>query len=797
MNATASFAATDTKHPHKTHVSGVSGQGKRRGATTQSSPAVSSKRLVPRSLEARSEEAMTVHAGITSANGVTNTTPGGGMMGVQRAPRSQSTVTRDYLAKQSPTANINELISAMPGVAYQSQDIMGATGDALSMRGMNETEVGYLFEGAPVADAFNYEPFTSTYVDNENIGSITVAQGSPDLTAPLYNTVGGQISAKMIDPSHKMGGYLDLMGGNYSVNKEFVRFDTGDIGHSGIRGFLSFSNTHGHMDRGFGVLRRYHTDAKFVKEWGKSNSFGVVFSYTRLFWNSVRRPSMAQWKEYGRSFNFNEEYTPGDTAYYKFQTKNRNGITIVAPLHLDLGSGLSFNATPYFVLQYSPATGASNLSADGSYYGTEPAGPLNQPYTVNGKVTAMGIGYYNAKNSGLTTSLDWKRGNNTLSFGYWYSYATHWEENSYSTVDLNGNVANMDGKYPIILQNGKVLRGYNLNLLQQTNALFLSDRLNLLKNRLHLEAGIKAAMVSRQATEDMPGADPYKSVRNYFEPLPQVAASFDITQRDQVYFNATTAFRVPGSSETQVQDFDPSSPTAVSQPGSLKPEYTIGEEIGFRHHGLYNVSASLFNLNLTNHQVTSSGYIAGTTTLIDQTMNVGGETVRGAQVEFGLQPWHHFSPYVSGQYLDARIDNNYQVGSDYLHTKGKTAVQSPHFTASLGLSYDDGRFFGNFQLRYLSSQYATFMNDEKMPGYVVANTTLGYRIAPKLGIFKHPQIQLNMQNMGGNNYLSGIAGVTANARSYKGIYGTTISGSSPNYNVGSNFGIMASISTGL
>ncbi|KXV17313.1 TonB-dependent receptor domain-containing protein, partial [Gluconobacter oxydans] len=247
----------------------------------------------------------------------------------------------------------------------------------------------------------------------------------------------------------------------------------------------------------------------------------------------------------------------------------------------------------------------------------------------------------------------------------------------------------------------------------------------------------------------------------------------------------------------QVQDFDSSSSTAVSQPGSLKPEYTIGEEIGFRHHGLYNVSASLFNLNLTNHQVTSSGYIAGTTTLIDQTMNVGGETVRGAQVEFGLQPWHHFSPYVSGQYLDARIDNNYQVGSDYLPTKGKTAVQSPHFTASLGLSYDDGRFFGNFQLRYLSSQYATFMNDEKMPGYVVANTTLGYRIAPKLGIFKHPQIQLNVQNIGGNNYLSGIAGVTANARSYKGIYGTTISGSSPNYNVGSNFGIMASISTGL
>ncbi|OAG78110.1 TonB-dependent receptor [Acetobacter malorum] len=223
-------------------------------------------------------EEISVTSHSVSSNGVTNRTPGGGLMPHQTAPRSQSGVTRDFIAKQAPSSNITSLVADLPGVTVTSQDPFGMTGDHLQVRGLNETQMGYLFEGAPLADPINYAPYTSTLVDSENLGSVTVSQGSPDLNAPFYNAVGGQITATALNPSHRAGGFVDLGGGSYSYNKEFIRLDTGDIGNSGVRGYVSFSHTgYDNGARGPGGLLRYHVDSKFVKEWGDGNSISAIF----------------------------------------------------------------------------------------------------------------------------------------------------------------------------------------------------------------------------------------------------------------------------------------------------------------------------------------------------------------------------------------------------------------------------------------------------------------------------------------------------------------------------------------
>jgi len=181
---------------------------------------------------------------------------------------------------------------------------------------------------------------------------------------------------------------------------------------------------------------------------------------------------------------------------------------------------------------------------------------------------------------------------------------------------------------------------------------------------------------------------------------------------------------------------------------------------------------------------------------VSEPLNVGGETARGVQAELALGNWHHFSPYLSGQYLHATIDNNYNAGIDYLPTAGKKAPSSPKFTGSIGLRYDDGTFFGNFSLRYVDTQYTTFMNDESLHSYVTSNMTLGYRMQ-KLGPAKHPTIQLNLMNLGDNNYLSGASSTSGNAKATKGVYGNTVAGSSPVYIVGGGFAALVSVSTGF
>ncbi|MBF0852302.1 TonB-dependent receptor [Gluconobacter sp. R75690] len=158
----------------------------------------------------------------------------------------------------------------------------------------------------------------------------------------------------------------------------------------------------------------------------------------------------------------------------------------------------------------------------------------------------------------------------------------------------------MTGCYSILTQAGIPLSRYNINFVQQTNALFINDTFKALNDRLTIEAGFKEAMVSRMSTQLIRGAN-YKSTVNYAEPLPQFAASYRITPHDQIYINGSTGFRAPSSILTMADYFSTSTgKIAHSRASNLSPEYSIGEEIGYRHTGLVNISAALFNYNLTN-----------------------------------------------------------------------------------------------------------------------------------------------------------------------------------------------------
>ncbi|MBB2200734.1 TonB-dependent receptor plug domain-containing protein [Gluconacetobacter tumulisoli] len=746
-------------------------------------------------------ETVSVTGGMSGGNGVTNTTPGGGLMPVERAPRSQSGMTRDYIAKQAPTTSIDNLVASLPGVVSAKIDPLGMfPNDTMTMRGLTQSQIGFLFEGAPEADPLSYVTFSPTLVDNENIGSVTVSQGSPDLDGPLLNAVGGQISTFEINPSHRMGGYVDVMGGTHSGNKEFARFETGDIGNSGVRGFVSFSYTSANNWRGPGDQFRYHVDSKFVKEWGQGNSIRFILGFNRQSINAMLNPTLQQWRQMGDHYNLDATYTPGDVNYYKFSQVNSNVVNIVAPMQFTLTKELQLNLTPYYVHEYGPQVGGENIPVSGGYFGAatygtpgSQYGALTQPYATNGYLTALLNDPWNQKNSGLNSTLRWTHGNNTLTFGWWYSYAAHTERYQYDLVNYAGNPVTGYGLNPVRLSNGQILSGDNLNFWQQVNALYVSDNIKLLHDKLQIGGGFKAAMMYRSGTNNLPGASPWKATGSYFEPLPQFYASYQIDRHDQVFINGTTAFRAPVSVEAYTPDYDPNS-GQIAKAGSLKPEYSIGEEIGYRHTGFYNFSISLFNLNLTNHNISSSGYIPGSTSPVAEPINAGGETSRGVQAEFGLGYWHHFSPYLSGQYLHSTMDNNFDAGADILPTKGKISVGSPKFTGAIGLQYDNGTVFGNFNLRYVDSQYTTFMNDESIPSYTTSDLTLGYRFR-SIGPARHPQIQLNLINIGDVHYLAAAGSTTGNAHTMVGMHGAVVAGSAPIYLTGAPFAAFVSMSS--
>ncbi|KXV70433.1 TonB-dependent receptor, partial [Gluconobacter japonicus] len=240
-----------------------------------------------------------------------------------------------------------------------------------------------------------------------------------------------------------------------------------------------------------------------------------------------------------------------------------------------------------------------------------------------------------------------------------------------------------------------------------------------------------------------------------------------------------TSFRVPMGSAFYNQYNSPYDASLYQTANThLKDEYSIAEELGARYHNNWVTgSVTLFNYNFVHHAINQ--YINAVPYFLD----AGGMTSRGVDAELGLTPWHHFSPYVSAEYLHATNDNNITMGGVTYATKGKIATSAPRWMAAIGVQYDDGTFFGSVSMKYVDKEYGTFMNDERIPGHKQVDMMLGAR-THDIGFFKKPSIRLNIVNLGDSHYLSGV-------------YSTGPVAGTSSYYVAPSFACLATVSTGF
>lgn len=365
-------------------------------------------------VQAGKAEEITVSSGVTP-NGVTGRSAGGGMMPRQTEAFSKSGVTRDYIAAQAPATNALTLVKNTPGVIVASADPTGATDRmSVSIRGMNQNELGYELEGMNPSDVLYYSPLSSGWADTENVGSVTVTPGAPDLMAPTFSAVGGLISEKLRDPSRKFGGLIDLTYGGNNMKREFIRLDSGEIGHTGVNSFASFSDTQASNWRGPGGLHRWHIDFKANKKWGDGNSITTFMSYNDVKENLYTYPTMAQWNAQGIGYNYSKEFTGSNTNYYKFHQYEWRHARASVQMKFKLADGLNLSVTPYVFNVSGTVQGGSTLNQNKAYMGNEPAGPLQFPEGSASTQVAQSNDTFSESTFGINSILDWKRGHNDL-----------------------------------------------------------------------------------------------------------------------------------------------------------------------------------------------------------------------------------------------------------------------------------------------------------------------------------------------------------------------------------------------
>ncbi len=715
-----------------------------------------------------------------------------GLLPDQTAPKAVSAVSADFIAKQAPTLNAFQLINLLPGANVSSSDPYGLSAtSSLTLRGLGQDQIGVLLEGAPQNDIGYFYAYPSQFADAENVRQIALAQGAADIDAPVVAAAGGLLSLTLDDPATKAGLLIDLSIGSYSERRAFARIDTGWIGSSGVRAFLSYSRNRADNWRGAGFDKRQHIDGKLLREWGDGNRASISVSYNDANTSTYPSPTLAEWRAQGRRFNFDARYSPGDTNYWRLYRGPFRNLYMAAPVHLALSDRLTFDSTAYVQFGYGNSPYGTELSTTGNYLGDE---ELDQPVALPGAVDGVAtvLGNYTGKQMRLgdVTKLTMQAGAHRITAGLWFDHGTDRVTQSYTSIDAEGHPFDIWGHQDEAIRtaDGRLLAFENQRTVTTTKSFFVADSITVTP-RLSVDLGFKGVDVLRRGRNLLPG--PQSRVRrDSFAALPRAAVHYRLDDRQQLFANITANFRTPN--EFALYDSYYGGELVGQGTNALKNEYSLSQELGYRYIGpSLSFSLTAFHYHFRNRQVASVVNSGGA--LVNSTINGGSQTSYGLDGEIDYRPAKGVSVYVSGEYLRARLSDDLPIGGDLLPTKGKHAVSAPTVQFGVGGTYDDGRLFGSSALKYVGRQYSTFANDESIKGYATLDLSIGVHLAGLIDA-QRTDLRLNAINVTNSHVLSGVQAISANARDAIGRNGTVIPGTAPSYYIGSGRAVVATLS---
>jgi iron complex outermembrane receptor protein len=736
-----------------------------------------------------------------SATGVTRKEIGGGLMVDENVSKAKSSVTRDFIQKQQPSADVFQLLKLSPGATAATSDAWGLSPGVMSVRGMDGSQMGYNFEGMPLNVASNWSVFPGQYIDTENTDVVTLNQGSADLGSPNVTATGGIVDLYLHTPSKHRGGLLTLSVGSDNAQRFFVRGETGEIGTTGLRAFASLSQMQADHFRGVGKDTKQHFALGAVQEWGGGSRTKLALTFSKIMRDVYKNPTLAQWNNGGMdgaASNYDATYTAGSLSYYRMLQNPWKNLLVSAPTDLRVNDKLTLNVTPYLFYGYGGSGSAGTLNESSVGFGnTVNAVDLNG----NGTTTDTGVTYYNPiieKNlrTGITAKGTYQLANHTLVAGVWAQRSRDELYRPYGRMNADGTPVDVNGETALITTSGgAVVNGWNQDTHDRFYSLFVGDTISLLDDRLSVDLGVKQMWLQREGVNRVPSTVASNEVTS--KPvLPTAAVRYKFNEAHSVFATWAKGVRIlPAGSLYPRYSAATGAVTTRANPDQ-PAERSTSVEAGYRYQGpLVSLSTSAFHYQFKNRQISAQVCDPGCVT---SPIDGGRQSGYGMDFEAGLRPYRNFRPYVSAEVLKTRIESNIPVSGDYLPTTGKQAVRAPRFQAALAVDYDNGQFFGNLGLKHVGKQYGTFMNDQEIPAYTVVDAGIGYRfILPAGAVFTKPEIRLNVLNIGNKKYLSGVNSATTNAVATTGVNGATIAASQPTYLVANPLSAMLTFAVGF
>ena len=679
--------------------------------------------------------------------------------------RQVQNINKADLAEAVPGTSPLKVLDKLPGVNFQSADPFGAYewSTSFSIRGFNQNQLGFTLDGVPLGDMSygnNNGLHISRAISSENIGSVQVSQGAGSLGTASTSNLGGTVQFFTLAPTDEFGVTAAQTLGSDSTSRTFVRVDTGLIGGA-VKAYLSGTRQRTDKTKGEGAQDQDQINSRFVFNFGDNSLTGFLnhsdrkeVDYQDMSKEMIGRLG-ADWDNYQpdwqRAVNAARNQFSGavnslDDAYYS-----------AGGLRKDTLGGLTLD------LNFSPAlqlkTTLYNHENEGQghwytpYVATDAANPISLRTTE-----------YEIKRHGVTTDLTWDLGNHTVSAGAWGERSDHTGSRNYYAV--TGPADTM-----VYLRN-PFRTDWAQNFITTTSQYYVQDSVSLMDGKLKLNAGFKSVSVDI-AARNLVGtraAGKLTAEKNF---LPQAGVNYALGADDEVFASASKNMRAfqPGVggpfSQTQAA-YD-------AGVGNLKPETSTNVDLGYRFkRAAVQGSLAVYNARFDDRQLsvaTCAGIVGCPSTFV----NVGKVDTRGVEAIAVWKLNREISWFNSYTFNDSKYKSDYRDNNVLVPVNGKTVVNAPRNLFSTELSYETGAWFARAGGKYTDKRYYTYLNDNGVPSFWLANLSAGYKLK-SLGWLKEASLQVNVTNLFDKEYISTIGTNGFQASDPKGTAQTLLTG---------------------
>ncbi|WP_294232866.1 TonB-dependent receptor [uncultured Sphingomonas sp.] len=706
----------------------------------------------------------------------------------KRTTRSAVVLEASEIQKVLPGVNPVKAIQTLPGVQFETADPWGNNEQniALFVHGFNQNQLGFTLDGVPLGDQ-SYGNFNSLSpqraVISENVARVRLTAGAADLATASASNLGGGLETYTSDPEAKAGVRFGQTFGSYDASRSYLRLDTGTFTGLGGDNSLYVSGVRQNARAWEFDARQkgWQANAKFVHA-TPTTRLTAYFAYSQKdepnqdsvarnagglepYYRTVLFPNWNAALNYVDANGAPPANNPNNYTNY-YGDAQRTDYLAYMKLEQKLGSGVTLSIQPYYHHDDGQGQIVGPIAAAGlpalfrTYY---PGQDLKQVFGNSGY--ALRTTEYGIARAGALAALAIEAGAHEIGLGGWYEHNRNTIFRRWYAVPRDQPPSPYEYADPGLLRLTQYAAVTKYDLVQ----FHIQDRWHL-TDTLTLEGGFKSSLQfadGRIPVQPLPGALPGSSTgfpqgrlntRKWF--LPAIGAVWDMTPNDQLFGHIQKNVRqFQASVAAGLSPYNVGSQQAFDQiKAGTEPESSWTYEAGIRSRHTVDAGpltaiegqVSAYHVDFSNRllQISATPVIASVIGGVSILQNVGGVKTNGIDGAVTFRFGSGLSVYNALSYNRSRYDENYTSGTTVIATAGKDVPNVARWLNKTVVTASSGPFEVQAIGDYVGRRFATYTNDQSVPGRFLLGLQASYTLPEGLGMgLRNTRLSVNITNL--------------------------------------------------